>query len=82
MPISLSVNEYYGYELLEVEISEEEAMEMAYDELRKRIDEELPEAQILKKSLYGEIVDGKYVLRCTVTAICNIAKQVEFEVRS
>ena len=82
LPISLSVNEYYGYELLEVEISEEEAMEMAYDELRKRIDEELPEAQILKKSLYGEIVDGKYVLRCTVTAICNIAKQVEFEVRS
>ncbi len=82
LPISLSVNEYYGYELLEVEISEEEAMQMAYDELRKRIDEELPEAQILKKSLYGEIVDGKYVLRCTVTAICNIAKQVEFEVRS
>ena len=80
LPISLSVNEYHGYEMIETEISEEEAIEQAYEELRKRIDEELPEAQILKKTLQGEIVDGKYVLKCTVTAICNIAKQVEFEV--
>ena len=81
LPISLSVDEYYGYEMVEVEISEEEAINQAYELLRARIDEELPEAQILKKSLQGEIVDGKYVLKCTVTAICNIAKQVEFEVR-
>lgn len=80
LPISISVNEYHGYEMIETEISEEEAIEQAYEELRKRIDEELPEAQILKKTLQGEIVDGKYVLKCTVTAICNIAKQVEFEV--
>ena len=80
LPISLSVNEYYGYEMVEMEISEEEDIEQAYEELRKRMDEELPEAQILKKTLHGEIVDGKYVLKCTVTAVCNIAKQVEFEV--
>ena len=66
--------------MVEMEISEEEAIEQAYEELRKRVDEELPEAQILKKTLHGEIVDGKYVLKCTVTAVCNIAKQVEFEV--
>ena len=81
LPISLSVDEYCGYEMVEAEISEEEAISQAYELLRARIDEELPEAQILKKSLQGEIVDGKYVLKCTVTAICNIAKQVEFEVR-
>ena len=39
-------------------------MEQAYDMLRERIDYELPEAQILKKMLQGEIVDGKYVLKC------------------
>lgn len=81
LPISLSVDEYYGYETVDVEISEEEAMEQAYEVLRQKIDAELPNAQILKKSLQGEIVDGKYVLKCTVTAICDIAKQVEFEVR-
>lgn len=80
LPISLSVDEYYEYEMLEVEISEEIAIEQAYEKLQQKIHVELPEAQILKKSLQGEIVDGKYVLKCTVTAICDIAKQVEFEV--
>ena len=81
LPISLSVDEYYGYEMVEMEISEDEAIEQAYDMLRAQIDEVLPDVQILKKSLQGEIVDGKYVLKCTVTAICDIAEQVEFEVR-
>ena len=81
LPISLSVDEYYAYKTMDVEISESEAIEQAYEVLRQRIDEELPDAVILKKSLHGEIVDGKYVLKCTLTAICDIAKQVEFEVR-
>ncbi len=80
LPISLSVEELLPYEMQEIEISEEEAIEQSYDALRAKIDSEMPDAQILKKSLYGEIVDGKYVLKCTLTAICNIAKQVEFEV--
>ena len=67
--------------MVEIEISEEEAMEQAYEVLYQKINAKLPQAQILKKTLQGEIVDGKYVLKCTVTAICNIAKQVEFEVR-
>ncbi len=80
LPISLSVDEYVGYEMCEVEISESEAMEQAYEELRKRIDAELPDAQILKKTLHGEFANGKYILRCDIIAICDIAKQVEFDV--
>ena len=80
LPISLSVDEYYGYEMVESEISESEAMEQAYDSLRLMIDSTLPDAQILRKAIQGEFVDGKYVLKCTITAICDIAKQVEFEV--
>ena len=80
LPISLSVNEYYEYEMVESEISESEAMEQAYDSIRLMIDSTLPDAQILRKSIQGEFVDGKYVLKCTITAICDIAKQVEFEV--
>ena len=81
LPISLSVDEYYPYEMLEVEISEEEAIDEAYEKMRQKIDATMPESQVLKKTLRGEIVDGKYVLKCTVTAICNIAKQIEFEVK-
>ena len=80
LPISILVDEYHSYEMIDIEISEEEAIDLAYGELRCRIDEELPDAIILKKALHGEIVDGKYVLKCTVTAICDIAKQIEFDV--
>lgn len=81
LPISISVDEYYAYEMLTVTISEDEANVQAQELLYKRINEELPEVQILKKVLQGQIVGDKYVLKCTVTAICNISKQVEFEVR-
>lgn len=80
LPISLSVDTYYPYEMKEVSISENEAINKAYEELRRLIDEQMPEAQILSKNLYGEFVDGKYVLKCEITAICNISKTVEFEV--
>lgn len=80
LPVSLKVDAYYPYTVESREIDEREAMEKAYEELRKRIDEELPNATILKKSLYGEIVDGKYILKCDLVAICNIAQLVEFEI--
>lgn len=80
LPIAILVDEYHPYEITDVTISEEEAIGQAYERLRSLIDEQLPEAQILSKTLYGEFADGKYVLKCEVTAICNIAKQVEFEV--
>ncbi len=80
LPISISVDEYYPYEMRDIEISEDEAIELAYELLATKIAEELPDAQVLKKSIQGEIVDGKYVLTCHLTAICNIARQVEFEV--
>lgn len=80
LPISVETVTYLPYTLQEVEISESEAIEQAYALLRQRIDEELPEAQILNKTLYGEFRDGKYVLRCKLTAVCNVARQIEFEV--
>lgn len=80
LPISISVDTYYPYEMREIEIGEDKAIKEAYEELNERIAEELPSAQVLKKTLHGEFRDGKYVLTCHLTAICNIAKQVEFEV--
>ena len=80
LPISVSVDTFLPYEMKEVEINEEEAIEQAYDRLREMIDSELPDAQILKKTLHGEFLDGRYVLKCTVIAICDIGDQIEFEV--
>ena len=67
--------------MIKTQISDGEAIDMAYELLRQRIDTELPSAQILKKTLIGEFKDGKYVLRCEISAVCDIAKQVDFEIR-
>lgn len=80
LPISLGTTVYSPYTEQETEISEEDAMEKAYEVLRGQMDEELGEAQILKKTLYGEVSDGKYILVCRVVAICDIAKTAEFEI--
>ncbi|MBR3845367.1 MAG: sporulation protein YqfD [Clostridia bacterium] len=80
LPIALSVEEYRPYEIRDIEISEDEAIEQAHAKLREIIDGALPDARILKKSVQGEFVDGKYVLKCELTAICDIAKQVELDV--
>ena len=80
LPISISIDEYLPYELVEVEISEMDAIDLAYEKLRDVMDAEIPDAQILKKTLSGDVVDGKYILKCTATVICNIARQIEFEI--
>ena len=80
LPISVLVEEFYPYEICEVEISDSEAIEQAYEELRSMIDAEMPDAEILKKTLYGEFREGVYVLCCDLTAICDIVQQVEFDV--
>ena len=80
LPISISVDEYLPYESVKEEISETEAMDLAYEKLRDIMDTAFPDAQILKKTLSGEMADGKYILKCTATVICNIARQIEFEI--
>ena len=75
-----SGSEVKPYEIRDIEISEDEAIEQAHAKLREIIDGALPDARILKKSVQGEFVDGKYVLKCELTAICDIAKQVELDV--
>ncbi len=80
LPILLKVEEYLPYEMSEITITESEAIDQAYAELRRLIDVELPESQILKESLYGEFREGKYVLHCDLTVICDIARQIEFEI--
>ena len=80
LPISVETVTYLPYTIQDIEISESEAMEQAYALLQEKINSEMPSAQILRKKLQGDIVDGKYVLRCEIVAICDIAKQIEFDV--
>lgn len=80
LPVAIVSEDYYPYLEQVQRISVEEAITQAYEELYLRISETLPEAQILKKELSWELCDGEYVLRCTVSALCNIARRVGIEI--
>lgn len=80
LPVCLLTREYYPYEERSRTVTESEAIEQAYAELYLQIEKTLPEARILKKELAGELRDGEYVLECTVTALCNIARQADIEI--
>lgn len=80
LPVSLTSTDYYPYEEWSVRIGEAEAIEQAYRELYSQIENALPEAQILKKEISGELREDEYVLCCTVSALCNIARCVEIEI--
>lgn len=81
MPISLSVEKNFPYTYEVVEIDEATARELAYLELRAAIEREIPDAQLLKKTVYGELLEDSYILECTVVCIEDIAKLLEFEIK-
>ena len=81
LPVSLSVEKEFPYTVELVEIDEETAIELAYLELRAAMDREIPGAQLLKKTVYGELVQDRYILKCTVVCIEDIAKLSEFEIK-
>ena len=58
-----------------------EAEELAYYELWARIEAELPDAQLLKKSISVSLTESSYILNCTVVCIEDIAKILEFEIK-
>ena len=81
LPISVSVEKNYPYTYEMTDIDEALAQELAYYELRAILETELPDAQLLKKSLYGELTEDSYVLKCTVVCIEDIAKISEFDIK-
>ena len=59
--------------------TEEQAMRIAYYRLEEAIANEIPDGQILRKSIEWEITEDKYILRCSLGCIENIARVQEFE---
>ena len=62
-----------------VRYSDAQAMELAYYELARKIDDELSDAQILKKSISAYIENDQYILECKIKCIENIGLTYEFD---
>ena len=56
-----------------------EAMELAYYKLNREIEDTIPDAQILKKTITSEQREDALVLRCKIRCIENIGQTVEFD---
>ena len=80
LPVSLVRRTYLPYELTTATRSPEEALDLAYAGLERRLADLSPGAQLLGKRIVTEITDTALVLICTVECVENIAVQAEFDV--
>ena len=79
-PFELRTVRYLEYETVTLTRTAAEAEELAYFELSQKLAAAAEETTILRKIIVPQIKDGSFVLYCTVIAIEDIAKTVEFEV--
>lgn len=79
LPIGIKTVSSIYYDTVEGRYTEDEAMNMAYYQLQRQIESEIPDGQILSKKIDCEITDEAYILRCTVNCIENIAEVREFD---
>lgn len=81
LPISVSVEKEFPYTVESKAIDAEYAAELAFYELQMTMEREMPDAQLLKKSITTECYDDRYVLECTVYCIEDIAMISEFDIK-
>ena len=80
LPFAIRTVTYAEYVTETAVRSEEEAKEEANFLLWQRFAADAPDAQVVGKSLRGELMADKYVLTATVTTVENIAEEREVKV--
>ena len=80
LPVSLLRRTYRPYELVPATRSAEEALDLAYAALDRRLADLSAGTQLLGKRIATEITDAALVLVCTVDCVEDIAVQAEFDV--
>lgn len=80
LPFALRTETYLPYTLRPAVRDHAQAQVLAYAELSRVLARELPQAELLRKSLSAELTDEAYILHCTVTCLEDIAAVQEFSV--
>lgn len=80
LPISFHKDTYLPYETVRERRDADTVRVLAYEALRRKIETELPEAELLKKTIRTEMDDGVFRLVCTLTCLEDIGKVQEFSV--
>ena len=80
LPIEISTVTYSEYELTPVSYSYDEAVDMAFSELRYKLDGALLNAELISKKINTYRDDADFYIECELYCIENIASVVEFKV--
>ena len=81
LPFGIRTVEYREYEMHEIERSESETLDAAYEALLLQMEREVPEGMLVRKRVTSEITDTGVALRCHAEYLENIAilKKIEIE---
>ena len=80
LPVSILRRTYLPYTQVTAERSPKEALELAWEELERRLSELSNEVQPVGKRVAASITDTALVLECRLDCVENIAVPMEFEV--
>lgn len=78
LPFFLSQTVLYEYELVERELTKEQAVDKAFVELRKQLDSLLVDVELVSKDITINYTDTGVTIRCNLYCLENIAKVQEF----
>ena len=76
VPITVVETVYREYEDVPVILSEDEARERAYSELRRKCAEIAADAELVSREISAGLRDGVYVIECELTVVKDIAVEV------
>lgn len=80
LPVGIRTVEFLEYRTVEAKRSPDAAEELAYYYLRLRMESEIPEGMLVRKSLRTELTDEEFVLYCDAEYIEDIAEVKNIEV--
>ncbi len=80
LPIEITTVQYREYEQVPISYSYESAVDMAFSELRYKLDDALSNAELVSKSVKTYYDEEGFYIDCELYCIENIASLVEFEV--
>ena len=78
LPVAVEETEYKEYCYAEKTLTKDEAVSAALAELRDRLDVILADSEITSSRFAYEIDENKFIIKCDLTCITDIANTVEF----
>ena len=78
LPVYINSESYIPYENRVIQISEEQAVELAFNRLKTEFFAVANDADVISKNIEGTFTEDSYVLRCYAECIKDIAVPLEF----